>query len=858
VAPKLPAKPSTPNAGLPAVVVAQVPPGTQGPVIAHFDDRSLAVLVRSAESSWQFESIVIRDAGARVEPAVNLGVAPGNIELLFVKSLPGDVAVLVYTHLENDGAHHLSLQVLDAGGKRRAGPTEIAASSEALQWVDVVPSADGPLIFWATRRGDRADVRAAALGADGVLRAGARDVASDLRAWQVAPFATGAVLASVRALENKTNGPVLLTFLDNVGVPSGQPLALTNSVTAELDVDVMSVGGNAVAAWTDRVNGESRLHAAAANKAGIVTPDYPLTPPLGDQLLTKLIAPRASGNAYIVWQNAQVPSREPRLQIAPINDKAQLGKQRLSVAYPGLTDRMPEIVSTKNGLALLTQISARALSMFAAPHSLGLSSSDLDSQWVPVFAAFSENLTLTGVEPLLSASRPKVPSLAWGLECRDTRCFALGAISSRTDVAVVGIPLSSTDRAGRCLLTGANDVGAPPAKATDVFDNNLRRWLTEDTSATERPRLAAVRVVHSTPPLADLAVSRGSDVPWVAALTYIESESAPDGKRAPQAQIDLRGPLGETSYFAGNSKLKALSAGGIAWAAATEDQDRILAFTALEQNKPQLVVVRFDRSGKRIAQRPITQHSTTLSSLTAAGVKSGYFVGWIDDRGATATAQFVRLTRTLDRRAPEQMISSAPSAKTGLRLLGWHEEVWAVWSDTRDSTTKRGDIFLARYAQSDGRSLAPEQRLFETPAHSHSPQLAAYASGVVAAFVETEPRDAEPAGIASVKVARLDESGRSAGMRQVEVTDGVPSGFGIDCSGNTCRIVVAVDLGGTGQIEVASFDPQASTPIRTTALVRSQGPADESVSPVISGNDVYWVDRGAERNVRVMRAAVEW
>ena len=36
---------SAPLAGLPALVLAQVPPGTQGPVVAHFDDRSLAVSV---------------------------------------------------------------------------------------------------------------------------------------------------------------------------------------------------------------------------------------------------------------------------------------------------------------------------------------------------------------------------------------------------------------------------------------------------------------------------------------------------------------------------------------------------------------------------------------------------------------------------------------------------------------------------------------------------------------------------------------------------------------------------------------------------------------------------------------------
>jgi hypothetical protein len=828
-------------------------------VVAHFDDRSLAVLVRAVDSSWQFQSIVIREASGRVEPALDLGAAPGNIELLFVRPLPNHDAILAYTHLDDDGAHHLSVQVLDASGKRRAAPIEVAASSESLQWLDIIPSAQGPLIFWATRRGDRADVRAAALANDGSLRASARDVASDLRAWQVAPLATGAAIASIRALENKTNGPVSLTFLDAAGVASGRTLALTSTDTAELDVDVVNVGGNAIVAWTDRLNGESRLHAAAANgKDGIVTPAYPLTPPLGDQLIMKLLAPRGTGPGYIAWQNAQVPAREPRLQIAAINDKAQLGKQRLSVAYPGQADRVPEIVSTKNGLALLTQISARTLEGLSAPHSLGLTPAELDSTQVPVFAAFAQDLSITGVEPLLSASRPKVPSLAWGLNCREDRCFALGALSSGSEVAVVGIPVSTTDRAGRCLLNKANDVGTTPDKSVEAFDNKLRKWLTDDASVTERPRLAAVRVVSNTLPLADLAVSHGADMPWVATLTYTDSEAAADTRQPTPAQIDLRGPLGETSLFAGNSKLKALSAGGIAWAASTEDHDRILAFTSLEQKKPQLVVARFDGSGKKVVQRPITQHSLSLGSLAATGVKGGYFVGWIDDRGATGAAQFVRLTRTLDRRAPEQLISSASSAKTGLRLLGWREEVWAIWSDTRDSATKRGDIFLSRLAQSDGRSLSPEQRLFQTPAHSHSPQLAAFASGVVTAFIETEPREAQPAGIASVKVARLDDAGRPAGVRQVEITDGVPSGFGIDCSANTCRVAVAVDLGGTGQIEVGSFDPQASNPIRTTALVRSQGPADESVSPVLVGTDVYWVDRSAEKRVRVMRAAVEW
>lgn len=869
VVPRRQPKVNPPAAGLPALVVAQVPSGTQGPVIAHFEDRSLAVHARTTDANWQFQSTLINRASGHVEAPVDLGPAPKDLELLFLKALPKGNSILAYTHLNDDGSHHLSLQLLDATGKRRVGPIDIAASGEALQWLDVVPCAAGPLVFWASRRGDRADVRAAALSPDGLLRASARDVLSDLRAWQVAPATTGAVLAAIRAVNDKAGGSLVVSFLDDTGVMSGKPMKLTESTTADLDLDVMSVGTNNVVAWTDHLNGDSRLHAAAVNdKTGIVTAAYPLTPPLGDQLLVKLVAPVAQGSAYIVWQNAQLPTSEPRLQLASISDKAQLGKQRSSVAFPGLSDRVPEVVGTRDGLALLTQIPASALARFAAPKPIGFTPEESESLQVPVFAALDGSLAITGVEPLLTASRPAVPSLVWGLDCRADKCLTLAALTRGTDVAVVGIPLSISDRAGRSLMTSGNDVGA--RTAADGFDANLRKWLVEDVRDSERSRLAAVRVVTSGPPLADLAVTRGGDVPLISTLSFADPEvakpagvsAATAGERgAPQvaaASIELRSPLGESNLLAGSSRLRALSDGGLAWANSADTQDRVLAFSAPGQQQPQLVVLRLDHGGKKLSQRPITHHSKNIASITAAGVKGGYFVGWIEEHAASSTAQFVRLSHSLDRKAPEQTLATAESIKTGLRLLPHGDEVWAIWSDTRESTAKRGDIFLARLKQSDGRAVSAEQRVFETPAHSHSPQLATCQSGVVAAFMESEPREAQPSGIASVRIARLDDNGRPIVMRQVSVSEGVPSGYGLDCGPDQCRIAVAVDLGGTGQIEVASFDPQKSTPIQTIPLIRSQGPADESVSPVIAGNDVYWVDRGTEKRVRVMRAAVNW
>ena len=238
--------------------------------------------------------------------------------------------------------------------------------------------------------------------------------------------------------------------------------------------------------------------------------------------------------------------------------------------------------------------------------------------------------------------------------------------------------------------------------------------------------------------------------------------------------------------------------------------------------------------------------------------QTDFLVGWVDDRAQDSQAYFAQLTRGLDRKGPEHVVSTSTSGKTGLRLLATAAELWAVWSDTRETSKDRADLFLRRFAVSDGHPLGDEQRLFETPAHSHSPMLASSDTGVTIAWMESEPRGESPEGIATIRVARLDKEGRPGSMRTVQSTQGQPTAFGFDCLPKQCHLVVSVDTGGVGQLEAASIDPGSDAPIQTIPLIRSLGPADESVYPVVAGNDTYWVDRGTAKRVRVMRAAIEW
>ena len=556
-----------------------------------------------------------------------------------------------------------------------------------------------------------------------------------------------------------------------------------------------------------------------------------------------------------------------KLQVASIDESAQLGSERLSFSYPASPDQTPEIVATPRGLSLITRVPAASLQAFAAPTNLDLSFDGEQVASVPVFVSMSEKMEVTGLTPLLLASRPTVPSLVWGLHCQSTDCFMLAALSGDQQAAVLGVELSQDARVSRSFQVNS-ETGTPKVlTGFDSSDAKLRSWLLEVPDSTKRPRLAAVRVIAESEPLADIAVTNAGDIPLVSTLTYFDPDApllplkvpAQDGRREPlQARIDLRGPLGETTSSRGFVSLRARSAAGLSWAVSPDAKDELLAWGAIDQRQPQVFVTEFDEAGKKRAQRMITHGKGNIVNVAAAAVPGGFYVGWIDDRAANAQAYIAHLTRNLDRQGLEQAASSIASGKTGLKLLATGNQLWAAWSDTRESPTNRGDIFLRRFSIGDGHPLGAEQRLFETPANSHSPALSSSDAGVAIAWMESEPRGESPEGIATVRIARLDDEGRPGTMRTVQISKGVPTAFGFDCEKRACHLVVSVDTGGVGQIEAAVVDPQSDSPIQTTPIIRSLGPSDESVSPVVAGNSAYWVDRSSSKSVRVMRAAIEW
>ena len=475
-------------------------------------------------------------------------------------------------------------------------------------------------------------MRAAALGRDGSIRAAAHDVVSDLRAWQVTASPRGAALATVRAVADKANGPVSLSLLDDTGALIDRPIAVTQTDTAELDIDVSQLGNDWVIAWTDRLAGDARLYAAAVNSAGqIVTAPHPLTAPLGDQSLVKLVPAPQSNRGYLLWENQLSPDSIRRLEVAPIDDKSQLGAERVSVAYPGSSERAPEVAASSQGLSLIAQVPSPMLRRFAAPSKLELSFDGEEPATVPVLLSLSDKLEVRGVAPILLASRPMVPSLVWGLHCGASDCFVLAALSGDSRAAVLGANISQTARASRSFGVGSTAKAGPIG--FDPADAKLRAFLVNSTNSTKRPRLAAVRVLGESEPLSDLRVTNTTDVPLVATLTYFDpsapltplSAPAEDGRREPlQARIDLRGPLGESTSPRGFVSLRARSAGGLAWAVSAETKDKLLVWSAVDQRQPQVFVTEFSEAGKKRAQRMITHNKANVSDVAVAATTDGF------------------------------------------------------------------------------------------------------------------------------------------------------------------------------------------------------------------------------------------
>jgi len=823
------------SSGLAVVPLMEVKNGAWGPITLVMKHRVLAAWAEPAGEGRLWRSVLLNPDGRKIAEVNTLGSVDDEVELGTLGLVHrGRRTVLAYTVASDDGARHLVAQTLDVRGRALGEPTEVGSSSEDILWMQVMDTASGPLIVWANSRGDRADIRAAGLDAGGRLRSAARDVVTDIRAWQVAETPNGASLAVVRASSSSDTGPVALLLLDDNGQAVGAPVEVSPEPTAQFDLDLVQVKKRMVLAWSDRRALDARLTVAAVDStAKIVTPPTPATPASGEQAVLKLVPGGESGPATLVWENLTIADPPRTIMVSPIDDAGHLASPGTKIRVAAESNSLPEMVMTPEGLAMLLLVDDPSSSGAPAPTFF-----QLDTSYRPV-----------SMIPLrLASPSPPVPDLAWSLDCK-TVCRALVAWGHGSPT-IGSVSLVSTEKAAR--ETANNAVVQPAANGV-------------------RPFLREVRTLAQPSPLSAFDVSSSSHGLLLAWLTYFDpttpvvklKKPGPDGRTDPP-RADLELLVVGSGSPPGNSRaisIRARSLGGVAMAHANGASDTLVAWSALDAKQPQVFLTRVGPDGQKIAQRMLTHSQGEITDVAAAAVDQGWCVAWVNGRQGKPEVYATGVSRTLNRRGAEQRLTETGSSATGLRLLRRKDAVWAIWAEATDPRRPgRSELYLRKLALSDAHPLSPAERLVQSSLSAHSPELTAFGNGgAVVAWIESEPRAETVETSARVRLARLDEGGRIAGTpADVAISGGSPLAVGIDCDRTKCHGAVTVDVGARGELQAFVFDPTTGTVSRPVALLRGTGPADQAIYPVVTGDQIFSLDRTGSEKSRILQTQVDW
>ncbi|MEB2310272.1 MAG: hypothetical protein OZ921_04700 [Sorangiineae bacterium] len=834
--------------GLPATLIGMVGAGTYGPYLGRRDDALLAVwAARSGESGKRgWYTIALDPRGRPLAEAARIGDAPAEPGLVAVRPsggegtpnpVPGALEARGFLLLATErgqGGTRLYATSLGTRGELRGGPSTIATSGDDLVWIDAVPTRRSTLAVWAVRRESHADVYAAEIGLASERIAAAELVVQGARAWQVAPLADGAAVAAVTSASGGATGTVEVVYLDQAGKPS-RPLEVSGEPTAAPDLDMVSTGSGLTLAWSDGRGLEEVIYTARVDaRGGLARPPAPLTPPSGEQALLRLVTPLDEASpAWVAWEElAASTSAHRRVELATLTADGQLGSAHGALRLAPSDGGVPELASMGGGLGALVLAPACREGERCA-----------DAELLPTFVAFDAEARPVATEPLrLAALGGKGADLAWGLTCGKHGCGALAATST-SPAPLYAVNLDA--RTGAHASPGEQVVPGPP------------------------PRVVSNQAVAALDPLAEVTAARVGDTTLAAWVSYFDpttpwrrlTKPAPDGRFEPlRARVEVRAfPDGKEPLPTRTVSLRGRSLGGVALAPGDPaKRQSLLAWTALDNQLPQVFVTLLAEDGKTVTQRMLTRTKGEVSDVAAAWVGDGYVVGWIDERDDDPEVYVAKLGPTLQSLGPERRVTRAKGAATGLALAAQGRQLLAVWADARDGA-KEGwaDLFAARLSTKDAAPLGVESLLMKTPAHSRSPALAPFGDGTAIAWIESRPGaglDDESPGL---YVGQLDRDGRlNSSAELVEVPAGAPSSVALECESDRCHVVVGVDA--RGAAELRGFTWQPGTHPAPSALTAVSGPAGEPLSPAMVGRELFFADQSASGKGRVRRLLIDW
>lgn len=821
---------------LQATEIAKVPDGTFGPYVGESNRGALVVWAAAEEAGRGWFTLPVSADGTALGDARRVAEAPPDVGLVVVRGGPEASELAVVSTRRTGLGEWVEVTLVRSDGELAMAPRALAELPTRALWVEVVPLGDRRLVAWAVQTEGTAELRGVVLGARGEPEADPKPlIASGARAWQLVAFAGGAALGVVRA-----DGAVELSLLDARGQLRGKPIVVSEPGHAELDFELGALGDALLVAWSDKRDGESRVYRAVVGADGtLLSAAAPLTSPLGEQALVRVVTRPGAPRAFVAWESpAERDGAVRAFHLAAVDSSGRAGPERGRVLFDS-EDAVPEITAVGDGVAALTLGAACGRDQSAEECA--------EADVLPTFVRFGPGLEVKASEPFrLEPLAGEPAELGFGLSCGAAHCFALAALG-QAPAPVYAVKLE---------------------KRSDAYRPAALRL-----SSAERPSIRENRVLSRTDAIADVALTRAGTGTLAAYLTDFDpttpwvklKAAAPDGRFEPlRARLELIGLKQDGSPFAPPTALsiRAHSLGGIslapsATAAAAGSSELLAAWTGLDLGQPQVFLTLVGPDGGRRSQRMLTRKSGDASDVATAAVQNGWLVAWVDERDKDPELYASRVDGKLSRIGNEQRLTKAPGPATQVTLAPVGDAAIVAWADARDPQQPgEADIFVTRIATRDAAPLGSERSVLPTRGHSFAPALEPFDGGLLLAWLERGTP--EVAGSAAVVVVPLDASGASKGEPlRFPLEQGEPGALAVDCAADSCRFVVSVRSGTEAALLAGAFAPRgASLGLRKLAALGSKAAAGVPLG--LEGADLVYADADADGRWRFRRALVDW
>jgi hypothetical protein len=820
-----------------ATEIAKVPDGTFGPYVGESNRGALVVWAATEEDGRGWVTLPVSADGTPLGAARRIADAPPDVGLVVVRGGPEASELAVVSTRRTGLGEWVEVTLVRSNGELVVAPRALVELPTRALWVEVVALGERRLVAWAVQTEGTAELRGVVLDAKGEPAADPRLlVPTGVRAWQLVGFAGGAAIGAVRA-----DGAVEVTLLDGRGQPRGKPVVVSEPGHAELDFELGALGDVLLVAWSDKRDGESRVYrAVVGSDGGLRATAAPLTGPLGEQALVRLVTRPGSPRAFVVWESpAERDGTVRAFDLVSVDPSGRPGPERGRVRFDSEDGTVPDIAQVGDGVAALT--------LGAACRRDDTDEDCAEADVLPTFVRFGPGLDVKVSEPFrLEPLGGEPAELGFGLSCGATQCFALAALG-RAPAPVYAVKLE---------------------QRSDTF-----RPAAVRVGAAARPSIRENRVLASTDALADLALTRAGGGTLAAYLTDFDPTTpwvklktpASDGRYEPlRARLELIGLKADGSALAPPTPLsiRAHSLGGISLAPAMTpgsggSTDLLAAWTGLDLGQPQVFLTLVGPDGARRSQRMLTRKSGDASDVATAAIQNGWLVAWVDERDKDPEVYATRVDAKLARIGNEQRLTKAPGPATQVTLAPAGDGAIVAWADARDPQQPgEADISVARVAARDATPLGGERSVLPTRGHSFAPTLEPFDGGVLLAWLERGTPDV--AGSAAVVVVALDATGAAKGEPlRFPLERGEPGALALDCATDACHFVVSVRNGAEAWLSAGSFAPSRSSgTLRKLTALGSKTAAGVPLG--LEGEDLVYADADSDGRWKFRRALIDW